>query len=380
MGCVGHTLFTIIHIAAALFFCWPLLITIPLHLVFAAVLGKSDAESEPDEETTSEPAGVAVLAILIAAAVIVFGVIWIHNNRPSAQPQEAAQPEKNEVATPPRTSAEINERGPVEHDAPEGDSLATSEDELTPPEKEPSDVDPRHTSNDRSEAQPNLSHEQAIEFQRIRVSLREIHRSLDQAFDSFAGGDARLWATMLENIDGRLAKDRRRLSELPDHHPFHEALDQAAGYAEIMAREVSEHHDTTPRYLEAEELFEQHIDGLGGQIVAAMVEARSEEEASQRAEWEKAARQRSQQSKSTSEQVERGFSVWDGSHIELTKVIKAVMRDPASYQHVQTVFRERDDHLLVTTTYRGSNAFGGIVTEQVTARVSMDGKVLSIVK
>lgn len=80
------------------------------------------------------------------------------------------------------------------------------------------------------------------------------------------------------------------------------------------------------------------------------------------------------------EQLERQFSGWDGSHKELTSLIKASMNDPGSYKHVETVYWDKGDHLIVRTKFRGKNAFGGIVLNWVKAKVDLDGNVLEIIE
>jgi hypothetical protein len=77
--------------------------------------------------------------------------------------------------------------------------------------------------------------------------------------------------------------------------------------------------------------------------------------------------------------IENSFSAWDGSHRNLTKFIKANMNDPDSYEHVETRYRDNNDHLIVQTTFRGKNAFGGVVINTVIAKVSLDGEVLEII-
>ena len=77
--------------------------------------------------------------------------------------------------------------------------------------------------------------------------------------------------------------------------------------------------------------------------------------------------------------LEGGFSAWDGSHSGLTKVIKEAMNDPKSYEHADTKYRDMGDHLIVTTTYRGKNAFGGVVKNWVQAKTDLDGNVLKII-
>ena len=76
--------------------------------------------------------------------------------------------------------------------------------------------------------------------------------------------------------------------------------------------------------------------------------------------------------------IEEQFSAWDGSHLGLTKFIKASMNDPKSYEHVETVYGDRGEYLIVETTFRGKNAFGGMVVNTVRAEVSLSGEVIKI--
>lgn len=76
--------------------------------------------------------------------------------------------------------------------------------------------------------------------------------------------------------------------------------------------------------------------------------------------------------------IEQQFSAWDGSHNNLERVIKRAMNDPDSYEHDETVYWDMGDHLVVRTTYRGKNAFGGVVRNFVKAKVSLDGDILQI--
>lgn len=78
--------------------------------------------------------------------------------------------------------------------------------------------------------------------------------------------------------------------------------------------------------------------------------------------------------------ISKGFSSWDGSHRELTKVIKESMNDPKSYDHVETNYWDMGDHLVVRTTFRGKNAFGGVVKNSVRAKTDLDGNVLEIIE
>lgn len=80
------------------------------------------------------------------------------------------------------------------------------------------------------------------------------------------------------------------------------------------------------------------------------------------------------------EMIEKQFSAWDGSHIKLTRLIKDSMNDPDSYEHVETKYWDIKDHLIVNTTFRGKNAFGGTVKNTVKAKVSLDGENVEILE
>ncbi len=79
------------------------------------------------------------------------------------------------------------------------------------------------------------------------------------------------------------------------------------------------------------------------------------------------------------EKIEEHFSAWDGSHRGLTKLIKKSMNDPDSYDHVETRYSDKGDHLIVKTTFRGKNAFGGVVKNWVIAKVDLDGNVIEVI-
>lgn len=70
------------------------------------------------------------------------------------------------------------------------------------------------------------------------------------------------------------------------------------------------------------------------------------------------------------------FSAWDGSNRELVSYVKKSMRDPSSFEHVETLTRDNGDTVSIQMTYRGKNAFGAIVTERVVADIDPDTRQL----
>jgi hypothetical protein len=79
------------------------------------------------------------------------------------------------------------------------------------------------------------------------------------------------------------------------------------------------------------------------------------------------------------EELGKYFSSWDGSHKGLSRFIKSAMNDPDSYDHVETVYWDQGDHLVVKTTFRGKNKFGAIVKNWIKAKVDLKGNVLEII-
>ena len=76
--------------------------------------------------------------------------------------------------------------------------------------------------------------------------------------------------------------------------------------------------------------------------------------------------------------IKAQFSPWDGSHRALERLVKESMNDPNSYEHDKTVYRVTDDHIVVTTNFRGKNAFGGVIRDSVIAKFDYNGKLIAI--
>lgn len=78
------------------------------------------------------------------------------------------------------------------------------------------------------------------------------------------------------------------------------------------------------------------------------------------------------------ERILKQFSSWDGAHRNLEKYIKKSMNDPKSYKHDETTYVDKGSYILVQTRFRGKNSFGATVLQTVTAKVELDGNILSI--
>ncbi len=72
------------------------------------------------------------------------------------------------------------------------------------------------------------------------------------------------------------------------------------------------------------------------------------------------------------------FSSWDGSCRKLVSYTKKYMKNPKSFEHVNTVYYPSNEYAVVVMTFRGTNDFGAMVTQSVKAKVSYDCEILGI--
>lgn len=78
-------------------------------------------------------------------------------------------------------------------------------------------------------------------------------------------------------------------------------------------------------------------------------------------------------------QVQQGFSAWDGSHRQLERWIKKNLKDPDSYEHIETSYIDKGgNELVVLTKYRARNGFGGMTIGQTAARANIDGSLIEV--
>jgi hypothetical protein len=79
------------------------------------------------------------------------------------------------------------------------------------------------------------------------------------------------------------------------------------------------------------------------------------------------------------ERLAKSFSIWDGAHIGLERYIKDRLNDPESYEHGETTYSDKGDHLIIRTEFRGKNIFGGTVSHWVIAKADLDGNIIGII-
>ena len=122
---------------------------------------------------------------------------------------------------------------------------------------------------------------------------------------------------------------------------------------------------------------------------AAAAAERERQEAAAAAERERqeaaaAAERERQERQAELEDRRKGFhclSAWDGSHPDFKRAVKEMMRNPSSFEHIETRIAPVDDegnHSLMMT-YRAENGFGGMNTGQAFATIRQSDCSYSIV-
>lgn len=124
------------------------------------------------------------------------------------------------------------------------------------------------------------------------------------------------------------------------------------------------------------------LDPKNEEFAAQIREIRIRDDAAreERKAKERAAAELVERAENRKKQISGGFSAWDGSHTALKKLIKGGMNDPKSFEHVETRYSDKGSHLIVMTTFRGKNAFGGVVKNWVKVKASLAGDIIEVIE
>lgn len=76
--------------------------------------------------------------------------------------------------------------------------------------------------------------------------------------------------------------------------------------------------------------------------------------------------------------IESGFSAYDGHHKKLKEKVIESLKDPSSFEHVQTTYIDKDNFIEVHMTYRAKNSFGAITTQSISAVADLNGNIIKI--
>ncbi len=78
------------------------------------------------------------------------------------------------------------------------------------------------------------------------------------------------------------------------------------------------------------------------------------------------------------EKIKNQFSSWNGEHTKLVDIIKSDLHDPSSFEHVESLYLDLHDYVLVEVTYRANNMYGAKVKESIAARFTIDGDFIRL--
>lgn len=78
------------------------------------------------------------------------------------------------------------------------------------------------------------------------------------------------------------------------------------------------------------------------------------------------------------DKIEYAFNLSDGSQRKLVSHVKQSLKDPKSFEHIETKYYDKKDYLMVIMRYRAKNSFGGYVVNTATAKTTIDGNIISV--
>lgn len=213
---------------------------------------------------------------------------------------------------------------------------------------------------------------------------RQIESIVEQAEGSIKENKIEEAIVALDKITGldqNINKDaavalRTKINELQNTHIFKRVLTSMSD-SDFDLLQKGEFSASFIDHDELNRLFLVKLQENSNQRAVYIAEA-EELKKKEQAETEK--KKQEAEANARKEMLGKQFSAWDGSHIKLARMIKDSMNDPDSYEHVETRYWDMKDHLIVTTTFRGKNGFGGVVKNTVKAKVSLDGENIEILE
>lgn len=78
------------------------------------------------------------------------------------------------------------------------------------------------------------------------------------------------------------------------------------------------------------------------------------------------------------ELIQRQFSIWDGRHRQLKRIVDSHLNDPNSFELIETRYSDRGEYIYVVMDYTAKNRFGGRVRAQAIADFSLDGELIEL--
>jgi len=153
--------------------------------------------------------------------------------------------------------------------------------------------------------------------------------------------------------------------------------------SEFKSQPIATKHSIVEDYLSDADLESSAFDGVYACLSQMSYTKSGNLKLSEVAGWCKTDHEDGNTSQYTNfDNFEKGFSPWDGAYRSLESRIKKSMHDGDSYEHVSTRFRlilNGMPYAMITTQFKGKNAFGAVVQNSVTAKVDLaSGDILEV--
>lgn len=78
------------------------------------------------------------------------------------------------------------------------------------------------------------------------------------------------------------------------------------------------------------------------------------------------------------QKIEKQFSKWDGSHELLATYLKESLKDPDSYEHIETRYVVKNDTLHVVTAIKATNSFGAKIKTTYAGIFTLEGRFIDV--
>lgn len=70
------------------------------------------------------------------------------------------------------------------------------------------------------------------------------------------------------------------------------------------------------------------------------------------------------------------LSAWDGSHAQMARDVKAMLKNPASFEHLETRYIDRGNEIDLIMKFTGTNSFGAVTTSTATATINKNCELI----
>lgn len=74
-----------------------------------------------------------------------------------------------------------------------------------------------------------------------------------------------------------------------------------------------------------------------------------------------------------------GWVLKGGTEQRVKEFVQKSMRDPSSYKAVDTECKDFGDYIILRHTFKGTNAYGGVIQNWIEVKANKDGEIISVI-